>query len=207
MLLTLFADDPSVTTGSRRVPNKEEKEKEKEKKSVREPRAAPKREMEVVEELKGKHVLQVACGSVHTAVLVENPAFFGAILFTSSAGYSVYLTLDTPGVSLSAVMEREKGRKVPSIVQKMCAYLSNRIATEHLFRTVGRLAQVSELRKDFDRDEDVNLFRCRDPHTVTSLLKEYLNLLPEPLVPYDHVQSCALPFFLLFLFFYISSPQ
>lgn len=152
---------------------------DKDKKSSREPRSAPKQEMEVVEELHGKHVLQVACGSKHTAVLVENPAFFG--------------------VPLTAVMEREKGRKVPSIVQKICAYLSNRIATEHLFRTVGRVAQVQELRKDFDRDEDVNLFRCRDPHTVTSLLKEYLRLLPEPLIPFDNVDLCtSLPLFLSF---------
>ena len=167
------ADDtlPVISTsGSTRKLNSSDKDKRSQR-VPEPPKAAPKREMEIVEELHGKHVLQVACGSVHTAVLVENPAFFGVPLVT--------------------VMEREKGRKVPSVVQKMCAYLSNRIATEHLFRTVGRQAQVQELRKDFDRDEDVNLFRCRDPHTVTSLLKEYLQKLPEPLIPFDYVDACA----------------
>lgn len=156
------------TPGSQRKTNPTDKKSQR----VADPaKSFPKRDLEVIEELRGKHVLQVACGSQHTTVLVENPAFFG--------------------VPLTTVMEREKGRRVPSMVHKICAYLLNRIATEGLFRFAGRAAQVQELRSDFDRDEDVNLFRCRDPHTVTSLLKDYLRLLPEPLVPYDHVDACT----------------
>jgi hypothetical protein len=37
--------------------------------------------------------------------------------------------------------------------------------------------------------EDVDLSTCRDPHTVASLLKQYLRELPEPILTFDMYDS------------------
>lgn len=37
--------------------------------------------------------------------------------------------------------------------------------------------------------EDVDLGICRDPHTVASLLKQYLRELPEPILTFDMYDS------------------
>jgi len=53
-----------------------------------------------------------------------------------------------------------------------------------IFRLSGSAQHIQQLRKDFDKGEDVNLNEVDDPHVVAALLKLYLREMPDPPFPF-----------------------
>lgn len=79
--------------------------------------------------------------------------------------------------------------------------LANEI--QGIFRLSGGAATVQQLRKDFDKGEDVSLNTIEDPHIVAGLLKLFLRELPEPVFPFDHYHELIEAYSIrLFLFFF-----
>lgn len=73
---------------------------------------------------------------------------------------------------------------LPFIVQKCMMFLKDHLRVEGIFRAAGSVEEVQALRKAFDQGENVVVAQyTRDPHTVASLLKNYLSSLPESLIP------------------------
>lgn len=87
------------------------------------------------------------------------------------------------GVALADIMARgpEQAHDVPSFVAQCIDFLSdeNVLNTEGLFRLSGSLGEVARLRGLVDSGAPVVL---RDVHVAASLLKTWLNALPQPLL-------------------------
>ncbi|XP_056140253.1 rho GTPase-activating protein 22-like [Lampris incognitus] len=81
-------------------------------------------------------------------------------------------------------------RLVPLVVEQCVAFIQERGLHEvGLFRQSGQATVVKELQQAFDAGERPSFDSGTDVHTVASLLKLYLRLLPEPLVPYSRYQD------------------
>ncbi len=73
---------------------------------------------------------------------------------------------------------------MPSIVRQCCEYLIEYGSTfVGLFRVPGKQSAIKELRDMYDRGLPVELKTCYSPATISSLLKIYLQSLPEPIIP------------------------
>ncbi|XP_029956209.1 rho GTPase-activating protein 22-like [Salarias fasciatus] len=94
----------------------------------------------------------------------------------------------------TVLYERRYGvRLVPLVVEQCVTFIRERGLHEvGLFRQPGRASLVKELQEAFDSGERPTFDSSTDVHTVASLLKLYLRLLPEPLVPYKRYQDFLL---------------
>ncbi|XP_033644086.1 rho GTPase-activating protein 24-like isoform X2 [Asterias rubens] len=82
-------------------------------------------------------------------------------------------------------------KQIPSIVEQCVEQLRERgLQEEGIFRLPGRVSLIKELQERFDCGEKPDFTAMNtDIHTVASLLKLYLRLLPEPLIPWQHYKS------------------
>ncbi|XP_038061500.1 rho GTPase-activating protein 24-like isoform X2 [Patiria miniata] len=77
---------------------------------------------------------------------------------------------------------------IPSVVEMCVIYIRNNgIREEGIFRLNGRSSMIQELQDAFNHGERP-CFEDLSPgvHTIASLLKRYLQLLPEPIIPWRH---------------------
>lgn len=77
---------------------------------------------------------------------------------------------------------------VPPVVEQCIAEIELRgLDMEGLYRVSGSHEDVEKLRAQFDTDgyADLSKAKVEDIHTVASLLKLYLRLLPQPLITYS----------------------
>ncbi|CAF1960351.1 unnamed protein product [Rotaria magnacalcarata] len=78
----------------------------------------------------------------------------------------------------------DKTSLVPLIVRHCCKFLLEHGSTfVGLFRIPGKQSSIKELRDMYDRGLIVELNDTHSPATVSSLLKIYLQSLPEPIIP------------------------
>ncbi|CAL8400164.1 unnamed protein product [Boreogadus saida] len=94
----------------------------------------------------------------------------------------------------TVLYERRYGaRSVPLVVEQCVHFIRERGLHEvGLFRCPGQSTLVKDLQEAFDAGERPSFDSGTDVHTVASLLKLYLRLLPEPLVPYSQYQDFLL---------------
>ncbi|CAF0914469.1 unnamed protein product [Rotaria sp. Silwood1] len=79
---------------------------------------------------------------------------------------------------------QDKTSLVPLIVRQCCEYLlEHGLTFVGLFRVPGKQSTIKELRDMYDRGLPVELKACYSPATISSLLKTYLQSLPEPIIP------------------------
>jgi hypothetical protein len=79
---------------------------------------------------------------------------------------------------------RDKTSLVPLIVRQCCEYLLEYGSTfVGLFRIPGKQSSIKELRDMYDRGMKIELNNSYSPATISSLLKIYLQSLPEPIIP------------------------
>ncbi|CAF0739032.1 unnamed protein product [Didymodactylos carnosus] len=79
---------------------------------------------------------------------------------------------------------KDKTSSVPLIVQQCCEHLLQYgLDYVGLFRVPGKQSSIKELRDMYDRGISVRLDETYAPATVSSLLKIYLQSLPEPIIP------------------------
>lgn len=75
---------------------------------------------------------------------------------------------------------------VPPVVTKCVAEVERRgLDVEGIYRVSGSHDQMDKLRRQFDASPNVDLAAVEDIHTVAGLLKLYLRLLPQQLVPFN----------------------
>ncbi|KAI6214828.1 SH2 motif and Protein kinase C and RhoGAP domain containing protein [Aphelenchoides besseyi] len=75
---------------------------------------------------------------------------------------------------------------VPPVVTKCIDEVNRRgLQAEGIYRVSGSHEQMDKLRKQFDVSASVDLSQVDDIHTVAGLLKLYLRLLPQQLVPFN----------------------
>lgn len=75
---------------------------------------------------------------------------------------------------------------VPPVVTKCVAEVEKRgLDVEGIYRVSGSHDQMDKLRRQFDASPNVDLNAVEDIHTVAGLLKLYLRLLPQQLVPFN----------------------
>uniref|UniRef100_A0AC34GTG2 Beta-chimaerin n=1 Tax=Panagrolaimus sp. ES5 TaxID=591445 RepID=A0AC34GTG2_9BILA len=80
--------------------------------------------------------------------------------------------------------------RVPPVLVKCIEEIEKRgIETEGIYRVSGSHEQMERLRRQFDLGINVDLAVVEDIHTVCGLLKLYLRLLPQQLVPYSVFRS------------------
>ena len=73
---------------------------------------------------------------------------------------------------------------MPLIVRQCCEYLIEHGSTfVGLLRVPGKQSAIKELRDMYDRGLPVELKTCYSPATISSILKIYLQSLPEPIIP------------------------
>ncbi|XP_022103960.1 rho GTPase-activating protein 24-like isoform X2 [Acanthaster planci] len=82
-------------------------------------------------------------------------------------------------------------KQIPSIVEQCVEQLRERgLQEEGIFRLPGRVSLIKELQERFDCGEKPDFKASNtDIHTIASLLKLYLRLLPEPLIPWQHYEN------------------
>ncbi|CAF2227618.1 unnamed protein product [Rotaria magnacalcarata] len=79
---------------------------------------------------------------------------------------------------------RDKNSLVPLIVRQCCDYLlEHGLTFVGLFRVPGKQTAIKELRDLYDRGFSIELKSSYSPATISSLLKNYLQSLPEPIIP------------------------
>ena len=79
---------------------------------------------------------------------------------------------------------------VPPVLVKCIEEVERRgIMQEGIYRVSGSHEQMEKLRRQFDLGVNVDLSSVEDIHTVCGLLKLYLRLLPQQLVPYPVFRS------------------
>lgn len=79
---------------------------------------------------------------------------------------------------------------VPPVLSRCIDEVNRRgLQVEGIYRVSGSHEQMDKLRKQFDACSNVDLSQIEDIHTVAGLLKLYLRLLPQQLVPFNVFQS------------------
>ncbi|CAI4230611.1 unnamed protein product [Auanema sp. JU1783] len=79
---------------------------------------------------------------------------------------------------------------IPPVLVKCIAEVESRgLDVEGIYRVSGSHDHMERLRRQFDSQQDVNLKQVDDIHTVCGLLKMYLRLLPQQLVPFSVYKS------------------
>ncbi|KAI1729042.1 rhoGAP domain-containing protein [Ditylenchus destructor] len=80
--------------------------------------------------------------------------------------------------------------KVPPVVVQCIEEVEKRgLTVEGIYRVSGSHEQMDRLRRQFDLTVNVDLTQVEDVHTVAGLLKLYLRLLPQQLVPLNSYRS------------------
>eukprot|EP01094_Clydonella_sp_ATCC50884_P000560 TRINITY_DN10436_c0_g1_i1.p1 TRINITY_DN10436_c0_g1~~TRINITY_DN10436_c0_g1_i1.p1 ORF type:complete len:478 (+),score=125.25 TRINITY_DN10436_c0_g1_i1:118-1551(+) len=74
---------------------------------------------------------------------------------------------------------------VPAIVLRSIEALRPHKSLMGIFRKSGSALAIQELKKRFDKGENVDLTAVDDPHAVAGLLKLFFREMPEPLLPFD----------------------
>ncbi|KAM7296257.1 rho GTPase-activating protein 44 [Ixodes scapularis] len=93
---------------------------------------------------------------------------------------------------------RVTGRRIALVVEKCaCCLLTYGMDEEGLFRITGSVSKVKKLKSAFNAGiVDLSEFE-RDPHTIASILKQYLRELPEPLMTFslyeDWMKAASIP--------------
>ncbi|VDN02022.1 unnamed protein product [Thelazia callipaeda] len=78
------------------------------------------------------------------------------------------------------------GVKIPPVVSACITEIERRgLHVEGIYRVSGSHEQMERLRRQFDTLHKVDLSAVEDIHTVAGLLKLYLRLLPQQLVPFS----------------------
>nr|ACF75516.1 rho GTPase activating protein [Philodina roseola] len=79
---------------------------------------------------------------------------------------------------------RDKTSSVPLVIRQCCEFLLEFGSTSvGLFRVPGKQSSIRELRDLYDRGLNVELNTSYSPATISSLLKNFLQSLPEPIIP------------------------
>jgi hypothetical protein len=79
---------------------------------------------------------------------------------------------------------------VPPVLTRCIDEVNRRgLQVEGIYRVSGSHEQMDRLRKQFDACSQVDLSLVEDIHTVAGLLKLYLRLLPQQLVPFPIFQN------------------
>eukprot|EP01096_Ripella_sp_DP13-Kostka_P016561 TRINITY_DN811_c0_g1_i1.p1 TRINITY_DN811_c0_g1~~TRINITY_DN811_c0_g1_i1.p1 ORF type:complete len:699 (+),score=279.74 TRINITY_DN811_c0_g1_i1:174-2099(+) len=91
------------------------------------------------------------------------------------------------GVPLEEVLNIEHSKTgIPQVIIESVNYLSYHYDVEGIFRKSGEARLIDEIRKAYDKGEDVELTTAiQDPHAVSGLLKLFLRELPNPVIPFD----------------------
>ena len=95
------------------------------------------------------------------------------------------------GVELQDLMSNEydifENIPIPRFVRySMNFILARGIYLEGIFRVAGQTTQCNELMNTIDAALDFNFSKDENPHNVTSLLKQWLRDLPEPVLLFDN---------------------
>ncbi|KAJ1359719.1 Functions as a GTPase-activating protein (GAP) for ced- 10 rac-1 and CDC42 [Parelaphostrongylus tenuis] len=100
--------------------------------------------------------------------------------------YRVRLRDPVFGIPLVDHLEKT-GRKVPLIVEKCCEAIELQGVVTGIYRQCGIQSNIQKLRAQFDNGGDPDLFEFgqRDIYSVSSLLKQYFRLLPNPLFTFQ----------------------
>ncbi|EFA75183.1 RhoGAP domain-containing protein [Heterostelium album PN500] len=84
--------------------------------------------------------------------------------------------------------EKKKKQKqvVSSALKKLIGYLTdNCLELEGICRISGNITRVKELKKSFENDEDVDLSKIVDKHTISGALKMFLRDMDEPILTFE----------------------
>uniref|UniRef100_A0A7E4UUA6 SH2 domain protein n=1 Tax=Panagrellus redivivus TaxID=6233 RepID=A0A7E4UUA6_PANRE len=88
-------------------------------------------------------------------------------------------------VDLSTLCMAHSVRVPPVLVRCIEEIEKRALDVEGIYRVSGSHEQMEKLRRQFDLGNNVDLSTVEDVHTVCGLLKLYLRLLPQQLVPYS----------------------
>tara|TARA_R110002050_G_scaffold212042_2_gene348080 strand:+ start:1719 stop:3401 length:1683 start_codon:yes stop_codon:yes gene_type:complete len=89
------------------------------------------------------------------------------------------------GRSLGDLMKAQGCGYIPDVVQKSLSFLS-KLPKDQLFSQQGNAAEVRSIIEAYDQGRMTNLADfTSSPHTVCTLLQEFLDCLPEPLLTYE----------------------
>lgn len=128
----------------------------------------------------------------------ENSKYFGVPLpdAISQASAKISILGSTPSSKSSSDDVLHYGR-IPIVVAKCGVYLKkNGLSVEGIFRVGGASKRIKELQLIFNSPPEFGKKLSWDGYTVhdaASVLRRYLNALPEPLVPLDLYQSFREP--------------
>jgi len=91
------------------------------------------------------------------------------------------------GVPLHVVMAHPMNHNLamPKLVMRAIDYLQRHGYVEGIFRLSGRVHRIDEIKKAYNRGEDLDFSNEMDPHVVAGLLKSYIRELPDPLCTYN----------------------
>ncbi|KAJ5074827.1 rho/rac/cdc gtpase-activating protein [Anaeramoeba ignava] len=94
------------------------------------------------------------------------------------------------GYYLDNAIQRGK-REVPVVIEKICSFIEVKgIDIYGIYGKTGVLSKIEDLKELFDKSDDIQIEEItKSPHDVASLLKLYLNELPEPLIPWKFYDS------------------
>jgi len=96
-------------------------------------------------------------------------------------------------IPLRELIEKD-GTTIPKFVEAAIERILSSVNEEGLFRVPGSIAIMTEIRNSLEsgnlRDYGEYL-KGKDEHAVSSLLKQFLRELPEPLIPYSSYQKLA----------------
>ena len=104
---------------------------------------------------------------------------FGRVKSTKMSSSDVVASVI--GLSVPEACEREGGQ-VPRLVEQCIAYLTKAgFEEDGIFRQSGDKTQIDQVVADFDRGLPLPLEGVQDVHVVTSLLKLFFRMAPQPL--------------------------
>eukprot|EP01105_Mastigella_eilhardi_P022648 TRINITY_DN5606_c0_g1_i1.p1 TRINITY_DN5606_c0_g1~~TRINITY_DN5606_c0_g1_i1.p1 ORF type:complete len:803 (+),score=184.04 TRINITY_DN5606_c0_g1_i1:417-2825(+) len=90
------------------------------------------------------------------------------------------------GVALPELVLREsRPSGVPQIIEICCGHLSKNINTEGMFRQGGRFEKVNSLKNALNSLQPSTDLTGYSVHEVATVLKRFLNELPEPVITFD----------------------
>lgn len=126
--------------------------------------------------------------------LVDNDSpYFGVPLSVALNEASAKISILTSEDSSAGLCYGE----IPVVVAKCGVFLKNNgLEIEGIFRVGGRLKRLKELQQIFNTGPDYGRHMLWDGYTVhdaASILRRYLNALPEPLIPLDFYEKFREP--------------